>query len=569
MGQSAAVSEWNFACPGWEDKLRAGQSIVPVLPLDRKEAKRAVDIFDKLRLPDVPGQPAMREAAGEWQRDIVRAIFGSLVDGVRRVPEVFCMVPKKNSKTTGGAALTLTGLLMNIRPRAEFIYIGPTQEVADLAFNQTVGMIDADEYLTKRFHVAHHTKTITDRRNKAKLKVKTFDMKVVTGSKPSFILIDELHLMASINGADRVIGQIRGGMLPNPEAVLVIITTQSDQTPSGVFRSELMYARGVRDGRILNARMLPLLYEFPEAMQTDRDKPWADPVNWPMVLPNLNRSITIDRLIADFAAAREKGGPEEKRWASQHLNIEIGLGLHSDSWAGAEFWLGNPKTGASNVEKTLTLSEVLRRSEVVVVGIDGGGLDDLLGIAVLGRETDTGRWLLWNHAWAHEIVKDRRKEIASKLDELAALNQLTFVTNPGDDVEEAALIVAQCEEAGLLAAEDAIGVDSFGVAEITKALVLVGIEQDRIVGIPQGWQLNGAIKTAERNLAGGTLVHGGLELMSFAVANAKVVPRGNAISIDKQVSGSAKIDPLMATFDAVVLMGRAPEAAGTAEIFSL
>lgn len=546
---------WDFACAGWEAKLRAGLSIIPDLPLDREQAKRAVDIFNMLRLPDVPGQPKMEHAAGEWQRDIVRAIFGSLVDGVRKVPEVFCMVPKKNSKTTGGAALTLTGLLMNIRPRAEFIYIGPTQEVADLAFSQTVGMIDADEYLSKRFHVAHHTKTITDRRNKAKLKVKTFDMKVVTGSKPSFILLDELHLMASINGADRIIGQIRGGMLPNPEAVLVMITTQSDQPPAGAFRAELMYARGVRDGRIANGRMLPLLYEFPEAMQTDRDKPWADPVNWPMVLPNINRSITIDRLVADFAAAKEKGEAEERRWASQHLNIEIGLGLHSNSWAGAEYWL-------AAADKTLTLKEVIRRSEVIVIGIDGGGLDDLLGLAVMGRERGTGKWLLWSHAWAHEIVKTRRKDIAPRLEDFEREGSLTFVRLPGDDVYQVADIVKTVEDAGLLAAEGAIGVDSFGVTDIVKALTGegYGISEERIVGIPQGWQLNGAIKTAERNLAGGTMIHAGLDLMNWAVGNAKVEPRGNAVSITKQASGTAKIDPLAAGFNTVVLMGKNPTA---------
>lgn len=201
---------------------------------------------------------------------------------------------------------------------------------------------------------------------------------------------------------------------------------------------------------------------------------------------------------------------------------------------------------------------------MIVIGIDGGGLDDLLGLAVMGRCKFTGKNLLWSHAWAHEIVKKRRPEIASKLDDLSKLKQLTFVKLPGQDVYELASIVFEVEASGLLAAENSIGVDSFGVAAIRKALTKEdgGIAMERIVGIPQGWKLNGAIKDSERDLAGGQLVHAGLELMDFAVGNAKVVPRGNAVAIDKQVSGSAKIDPLMAALHAQVLMGMNPVPAG-------
>ncbi|EHH4785245.1 terminase large subunit [Escherichia coli] len=86
-----------------------------------------------------------------------------------------------------------------------------------------------------------------------------------------------------------------------------------------------------------------------------------------------------------------------------------------------------------------------------------------------------------------------------------------------------------------------------------------GIPDESVVGISQGWKLGGAIKTTERKLAEGVLVHGGQPLMAWCVGNARVEPKGNAILITKQASGRGKIDPLMALFNAVSLMSLNPE----------
>jgi phage terminase large subunit-like protein len=59
-------------------------------------------------------------------------------------------------------------------------------------------------------------------------------------------------------------------------------------------------------------------------------------------------------------------------------------------------------------------------------------------------------------------------------------------------------------------------------------------------------------------LAEGTLMHGGRPLMAWCVGNAKVEPRANSILITKQASGFAKIDPLMALFNAAALMSQNP-----------
>jgi phage terminase large subunit-like protein len=221
--------KWIFARPDWETRIRNSRSLIPDLPLNQKEVRRAVGIYNKLRIPDVAGTPSFGEAGADWFREIIAAIFGSYDNetGVRHVRENFNLVPKKNSKTTNGAALMMTALLMNRRPRAEFLLTGPTHDVSELAFNQAAGMIecDPDGFLQKRMHVQQHLKIITDRRTKARLKVKTFDASVATGPKPAGVLVDELHQIGKIANANKIIGQLRGGMVSQREGFLIFITT--------------------------------------------------------------------------------------------------------------------------------------------------------------------------------------------------------------------------------------------------------------------------------------------------------------------------------------------------------
>jgi phage terminase large subunit-like protein len=536
---------WLTACPDWEDRIKTGKTLVPELPLFKGEAERAVAIFNRIRLPDVPDQPTMLDAAGKWQQDLVAALFGSYdpVANVRHIREVFELVPKKNSKTTKGAAIMLTAVLMSRRPRAEFLMVAPTHDVANLAFAQVVGMIEADAVLKSKFQIQEHLKRVIFRPTGAFLKVKSFDPKIVTGAKPAGVLLDELHVIAENHNADRVIGQLRGGLISQPEGFMLTITTQSERPPSGMFRSELMKARAVRDGSLV-APILPILYEFPESVD------WRDNKNWHMVTPNNGRSITVERLIPDYQQAEAAGEEELRRWASQHLNIEIGLALKSDSWAGAEFW--------ESCNEGVTLDRILNECEVIDIGIDGGGLDDLLGLGVVGREKGTQRWMFWTHAWAHPSVLKRNKQSAQRLKDFETDGDLTMVEHIGDDVEAVADICDRIMRSGLL---DKIGVDPHGLGGILEALNDRGIDGDKIIGISQGWRMQGAIKTAERKLAEGAMIHGGQPLMAWCVSNARVEPRGNAVSITKQGSGSAKIDCLMAMFDAVSLMALNPASA--------
>ena len=114
-----------------------------------------------------------------------------------------------------------------------------------------------------------------------------------------------------------------------------------------------------------------------------------------------------------------------------------------------------------------------------------------------------------------------------------------------------------------------MGIDPSGIGGILDAMLQAGIPEDLIIGISQGWKLNGPIKTAERKLAEGVFVHSAQPLMAWCVGNAKIVPSGNAIIITKQASGTGKIDPLMAMFNAIELMSLDPKVAPKPKIIVL
>ncbi|MBK0020949.1 terminase large subunit [Ochrobactrum sp. S46] len=553
----------DLSCLDWFEKLQAGKSPLPDnLPIDEEEARAAIAVFEKLRLPDVPGKPLLRDAAAPWAKDFVGAIFG-LVDMSedrsvvinRKVRRFFQLVPKKNSKTTNSAAIMLTALLRNRRPNAEFLLVGPTQDTAGLAYDQAEGMIKADPWLKKRFHTRDHLKTIEDRKTGATLQIKSFDNRVMTGQKPVGVLVDELHELGKYHYAQKVMAQIDGGILANPEGFVIIITTQSDEPPTGAFEAELEHARLVRDGKHVGGETLPMLYEFPLKIQADETKPWEDPKLWPLVLPNLGRSITIDRLLPKFREAKAKGIETYSIWASQHLNVQIGIAINGSSWGGAEFWLkaARPK---------VNLEFILENCEVCTAGADGGSLDDLFGLAVFGRHKQTRDWYAWFHAWAHPIVLERRKDIAAKLKDFEAEGSLTICADSTQHLREIVDIISRLKSAGKLPDKNSIGVDPNNIAELVDELAKAGIDTEKeMARLRQGTWLSSAVWGLERKLENGTFFHDGSALMTWCVGNAKTERKGNADMITKQAAGKAKIDPLVAGLHAAILMSWNPSAA--------
>lgn len=526
-------------------------------------------VFTSLKIVDLGINPAtddfwtIGESADEWLLDFAAAIFGAYnpETGEQLIRKGMLLVSKKNTKSTIAAGIMLTELICGWRPSDENLILAPTIEVAGNSFKPACDMIRNDEELSDLLHIQEHVRLITNRVTKATLKVVAADSATVGGKKASRVLVDELWLFGKKPTAGAMFREATGGQVSRPEGYTLYLTTQSDEPPAGEFKTLLAYARDVRDGVIADPEFLPVLYEYPDEMV--KAKQHLDPKFFYITNPNLGRSVSQKWLESEFRQVENAEDGAKQIFYAKHLNVEIGVGLRHDAWIGAVHWEG----ALAPVELwDGSFEQFLDLVEVAVAGVDGGGLDDLLGLGLLGRlKADPRIWLFWGRAWAQLDVFERRKDIVTKLNDFIREGTLVKCEDPTQDLVELADILEQVKDRDLFPDKAAIGLDPSGVAAIVNELSERNFAQDQLVAIPQGYRLTGAIKGAERKLKDGTLLHGGQELMAWCVGNAKAELRGNAVLITKQVSGSAKIDPLIAKFNAMVLMTRNPVAAQSFE----
>ncbi|MNU34509.1 Phage Terminase [compost metagenome] len=549
--------EWSTACPDWRERIVAKRSLLPS-PLFADEAAEALAVFKSLRIVDAPGKPTFGEACEEWVFEFVAAIFGAYdaETGHRLIREFFLLISKKNSKSTIAAGIMVTALVRNWRHSAELLILAPTLEVANNAFHPARDMILEDEDLKVLMHIQEHTRTIKHLNTSAELKVVAADGDTVSGKKAGFVFVDELWVFGKRPKADAMLREATGGAASRPEGFIIWATTQSDEAPAGVFKTKLDYFRQVRDGTIIDPASLALIYEFPEQMI--EVEAYLDPANFYITNPNLGRSVFTDWLAGELKKVINARGGEKQVFLAKHLNIEIGLRLSADRWAGADHWPGAGDPG-------LTLEVLLARCDVVTGGVDGGGLDDMMGLGLIGRCRETRDWLSWSRAWAHDDVLQRRQDIATQLQEFSDDGDLVICSDPLQPIREVADILERVFNAGLFPEKYGIGLDPFGIVPLIDELAFRGIEGEILASIRQGAALSPATWGLEIKLKSRTFLHGERRLMAWCVGNAKAIVRGGAVLITKESAGRAKIDPLVALFNAAMLMARNPEPARAPE----
>lgn len=575
-------SGWSTACLDWRERIVAGKSLLPCGPLFPAEAEAGLGIFRDLPIVDVIGKPTFGEISRDWVFDLPSAVFGAYnpETGRREINEFFELIAKKNTKSTRAAGIMLTELVRNERHSAEFNILAPTLEIAKNSAEPAMDMVAEHPELKRILKPIANQRLIRHLATNAELKIVAADSDTVGGKKATGVLIDELWLFGKRPKAKNMLREAIGGLASRPEGFVIALSTESDEPPTGVFLDWLKRFRDIRDGKLIAPRSLGMLYEFPEEMILSGA--FKDPKYFYIPNPNLHASVEEQFLLDELAKAEREGPKSLTGFYAKHLNIEMGVAMRADNWPGAAHWL-------RRADPSITFEAILERCEVVVAGLDGGGLDDLYGLNILGRERieveaeveeevdgkqvtkrkKTKRWLSWSHAWCHKGVLELRKSIATRLLDFEAAGDLTIVDDELGDISQIVSFIEKVKNAGLLYC---VSVDPAGLGEMIDALAEIEItqenkelEQNFIVGAPQGYAMMNALKTGERKLANGTLLHADQALMDFAVGNLKIEPTATAIRATKQNAGDAKIDPAMAMFNSITVMSTNPEA--TASVY--
>ena len=510
-------------------------------------ADKYLKIFNELQIADLLNTPKIKDLPQAWYSDFVLSFFGciDLEKRERLIQEFFVLIPKKNAKSTISGLIMLAVLIANPYQGAEFALIAASKEVVNNAFIPIAECIRLNKGLSQFLKITDgvETKQIKDLRTGAVLRITTPLMKTNQGKKWQGVLIDEIALWQDIKNSVSILNEISGNLINKKDSFIIYLTTQSHEPPKGVFKALLEKARRINqqgEKAVLSNKFLPILYEFSE--KEIKEKAYLDPKNWHKVNPNLGVSVDIERLKIMQADAIKAGREAEKEFYAKYLNIEIQIDQSQNIWQGADFWLQN--------EKTLSLKTILDKSDIIYIGIDGGGLDDLTGLAVLGID-NKGFWRVWCFAYGYDTVL-QRAGLAARLKEYQIKGECLIVDKIGQDSEELEKTVKKIYDTGKVSK---IGIDPRGVGDILGCLKDLGIQGDIIENINQGVYLQSADITLQRRLAQNSVAIARSELMRFCVSNAIIETRGDDTFLSKK-SSQFKIDPLMALLNCVALFER-------------
>jgi phage terminase large subunit-like protein len=277
----------------------------PGARFDRDKADRAVDFIEtccRHVKGELAGQPIKLEP---WQKEIVRGVFGwHRANGTRLFRECYIEVPRKNGKSTLGAAIALYMLFADGELGAEIYSVAADTDQANIVFSVARGMVEQDQELSE---VAQSFRRSIVYKSSA-YHVLSADAPTKHGKNASNVLFDELHAQPNRELYD--VMKTSTGARRQP---LFMMFTTAGFDRNSICWEVHEYAQKVIDGTVNDSAFLPVIYASEESDD------WTNKRVWKAANPNFGVSIKEEYLEAE--CERAKSTPAyENTFRRLHLN---------------------------------------------------------------------------------------------------------------------------------------------------------------------------------------------------------------------------------------------------------
>ena len=239
---------------------------------DEKEADRAVSFIETMVRHckgDLTGKLLKLE---EWQKeDLIRPMFGwkEKETGLRKYRQIYCCIPRKNGKSTLGAAIALYILFADSELGAEVFSCAGDRNQAGIIFNIAKSMVEMSPQLSQRAKVFRNSIMNPTKGNS--YKVLSSEAKLQHGHNAHAILFDELHTQPNRELWDTMVTSTGARSQP---IILAITTAGSSKTDGNICWEVHDYAMKVRDEIIDDDSFLPVIYAADEEDDITLESTW-------------------------------------------------------------------------------------------------------------------------------------------------------------------------------------------------------------------------------------------------------------------------------------------------------
>lgn len=363
---------------------------------DPEEAQRWIDFIEEKGRHKTAEWRGLPLKLAHWQKWIIREFFGwrRINTAYRRYKYWFDYCPRKNGKTLLISTVSI-GLLTIDGEKAPEIYdIGSAKDQSDTLFSMAqfqCGYEEAAEWadadLIELCQVS--TNLIETKFNGGIFRPLPFSPGAFHGKNPSGLIVEEYH--AHPTDEMRDVGTTGQGVRQQP--VVIIDTTAGEDTDTPCYE-ELLVARDIRDGVIVQPNYLPVIFEASE------NDPWDSLETAKKCNPMYGISLTEEFFKDSIAMAKIK--PLQKR---RYVQLQLNRFVQDSKAAfDFDFWIkGRAKYDFRQF-----------RNEPIGAGLDLASIDDLSFLAMVAAPDGIdGNWYTHFHAWCPEEVVTNKKTVGN------------------------------------------------------------------------------------------------------------------------------------------------------------